>query len=90
MAISTPQNTVKRWEINNPGGVAGLDSSGTINAPIKMGTLAQLGVLAAGVIGIETSGGSLKNATAISLRVGDGSTSGGIEITKFGDKLLLE
>jgi hypothetical protein len=90
MTISTPQNTVKRWEIGSPSGVAGLDANGTISAPIKMGSLAELGVLAAGVVGIETSGGSLKNATAISLRIGDGSTSGGIEITKFGAKLLLE
>jgi hypothetical protein len=90
MTISTPQNVIRERQRNIADGFAGLDADGRLAAPIKMGSLAELGVLDAGVLAIETSGGSLKNATAISLRVGDGATSGGLEVSKFGGSLLLE
>ena len=80
MTISTPQNVIRERQRNIADGFAGLDADGRQAAPIKMGTIAELGVLDAGVIAIETSGGSLKNATAISLRVGDGTTSGGLKL----------
>ena len=90
MAISTPQNVIRERQRNEPNGFAGLDANGRIAAPVPMGTLAQLGVLGAGQLAIETTGGSLKNATAISLRVGDGTNVGGIELANLLPKLLLE
>ncbi len=90
MAISTPQNVIRERQRNVAGGFAGLDADGRILAPLKMGTIAQLGVLPIGVLAVETTGGALGTGTAVSLRVGDGTTAGGVELANLRPKLLLE